>query len=508
MLVLKLVFDFSYFEEITLVDFQQIFKDHLFMDLRALDSLILRIIGWFYLEYFIVIGFNFNSFFSLSFSLSPRPNVSGVEEDVVVPRPIIKEEELNKMEDLSRDTGWASHDDIDYNQKLEFSDDETAEDERSKPSTQAPTIQQSQPTTTPPPTQQQPQQLQQQSQPPPNQPSRKDPPRGWNAPAPPPAAITNSMPPLGGSRGGPPPVGAAGGPGASSGPPMATNFQEDEYWRERRRQQSEDVALAVERAKQRKEEEEKRFEESRLAAQRKLHLLEEKLKMKNDEKQQQQIQQQQQQPTQSQTHQQIHQGQQSQQQQQHQQISTTPQLQELPTNGVLEWEKEDRVTVAVADESERSRHSSEGPEDPIQMHQAQPQPQPQPPQQAPIPSQTPPTRSRDIPRVPDQAALAQLSKQVPASAREIPRDRPEPRERGEQLTFSKHFQLDMPPRFKKVQRPNNNDTRWATPVSSSIAPRRQEVVDDYRSNRYGTDFRGYRDEKEVFIFMFFFSSKY
>lgn len=34
--------------------------------------------------------------------------------DEVTPRPIIKEEDLNRMDDMTRDVGWASHDDIDY----------------------------------------------------------------------------------------------------------------------------------------------------------------------------------------------------------------------------------------------------------------------------------------------------------------------------------------------------------------------------------------------------------
>ncbi|XP_066254537.1 protein PRRC2C isoform X1 [Euwallacea similis] len=47
----------------------------------------------------------------------------GPSEDVV-PRPIIREEELNKLDEIGHDMGWATSDDIDYNQKLAFSDDE------------------------------------------------------------------------------------------------------------------------------------------------------------------------------------------------------------------------------------------------------------------------------------------------------------------------------------------------------------------------------------------------
>lgn len=47
-----------------------------------------------------------------------------VPEEEIITRPIIKEEDLTRMDDISRDAGWAAHDDIDYNQKLAFSDDE------------------------------------------------------------------------------------------------------------------------------------------------------------------------------------------------------------------------------------------------------------------------------------------------------------------------------------------------------------------------------------------------
>lgn len=43
-------------------------------------------------------------------------------------RPIIKEEELERIDSLAKDDGWAKHDEIDYNQKLQFSDDENLED--------------------------------------------------------------------------------------------------------------------------------------------------------------------------------------------------------------------------------------------------------------------------------------------------------------------------------------------------------------------------------------------
>jgi hypothetical protein len=47
-----------------------------------------------------------------------------VEEEIQT-RPIIKEEDLSRMDEISCEAGWTATDDIDYNQKLAFSDDET-----------------------------------------------------------------------------------------------------------------------------------------------------------------------------------------------------------------------------------------------------------------------------------------------------------------------------------------------------------------------------------------------
>lgn len=46
------------------------------------------------------------------------------EPEMIVQRPIIKEEELDRIDSLARDEGWSKHDEIDYNKKLQFSDDE------------------------------------------------------------------------------------------------------------------------------------------------------------------------------------------------------------------------------------------------------------------------------------------------------------------------------------------------------------------------------------------------
>ncbi|XP_052898671.1 filaggrin [Anopheles moucheti] len=54
------------------------------------------------------------------------PYGSGVlaEQEVVV-RPIIRDEELQRLEAIAKDEGWAKDYEFDYNQKLEFSDDES-----------------------------------------------------------------------------------------------------------------------------------------------------------------------------------------------------------------------------------------------------------------------------------------------------------------------------------------------------------------------------------------------
>lgn len=46
-------------------------------------------------------------------------------EIALLQRPIIKEEELKRMDSIAKDEGWAADDEIDYNKKLVFSDDES-----------------------------------------------------------------------------------------------------------------------------------------------------------------------------------------------------------------------------------------------------------------------------------------------------------------------------------------------------------------------------------------------
>jgi hypothetical protein len=59
---------------------------------------------------------------------------SSYEPEIIVQRPIIKDEELDRIDSLAKDDGgWSKHDEIDYNKKLQFSDDEI-EDEKPKDS--------------------------------------------------------------------------------------------------------------------------------------------------------------------------------------------------------------------------------------------------------------------------------------------------------------------------------------------------------------------------------------
>lgn len=54
-----------------------------------------------------------STFILYRFMPPSRPTAATVDEEVT-PRPIIKEEDLSKMDDIAHDAGWATHDDIDY----------------------------------------------------------------------------------------------------------------------------------------------------------------------------------------------------------------------------------------------------------------------------------------------------------------------------------------------------------------------------------------------------------
>jgi len=197
------------------------------------------------------------------------PNIEHEE----ISRPIIKEEDLKVMDEISRDTGWAAHDEIDYNQTLAFSDEEgNQEDDKVKKSSQADKKDDNRNTGKEMEKDEKSNRENTQDCMPDPHRQRPEPPRAWQQPRP--ADFRQGMPPT--MMGFPPqPV---------RPPPHAANRmgEEEEEWRERRRIQNEEVAKAAERAKQRKEEEEKRYEESRQAAARKLQMLEEKMRSKNE----------------------------------------------------------------------------------------------------------------------------------------------------------------------------------------------------------------------------------
>ncbi|CAG9772485.1 unnamed protein product [Ceutorhynchus assimilis] len=161
--------------------------------------------------------------------------------DELAPRPIIKEEELSKLDEIGHDMGWAGSDDVDYNQKLAFSDDEDRpsgrKDYNRQPSQHKQQAPQSQ-------AQQQPKSQDVRSE-------RQTPPKHWNS--------------------------------GRSENYRGRQSEEDEAMSQKHRQHQKEVDLAIQRAKQRKEEEEKRFsEESRQRAQKKLQELNEKVREKRD----------------------------------------------------------------------------------------------------------------------------------------------------------------------------------------------------------------------------------
>ncbi|XP_074092816.1 protein PRRC2A isoform X2 [Macrotis lagotis] len=184
-----------------------------------------------------------------------------------VSRPsILKEDNLKEFDQLDQenDDGWAgAHEEVDYTEKLKFSDEEDGRDsdedgteghKESHPSSE-------------------------------DRPSDTDNKKGCSPgsePPPPKAAWTEtSRPPE--AEPGPPapklppppphrgPTGNWGSPGDypdRGGPPCKPPApeDEDEAWRQRRKQSSSEISLAVERARRRREEEERRMQEERRAA--------------------------------------------------------------------------------------------------------------------------------------------------------------------------------------------------------------------------------------------------
>ncbi|ELW61849.1 Protein PRRC2A [Tupaia chinensis] len=198
------------------------------------------------------------------------PRGSGPPMRLVEPvgRPsILKEDNLKEFDQLDQenDDGWAgAHEEVDYTEKLKFSDEEDGRDsdeegaEGHKDSQSAAGEER-----------------------PPEADGKKGNSPGSELPPPKTAWAETSRPPE--TESGPPapkpppppphrgPAGNWGPPGDypdRGGPPCKPPApeDEDEAWRQRRKQSSSEISLAVERARRRREEEERRMQEERRAA--------------------------------------------------------------------------------------------------------------------------------------------------------------------------------------------------------------------------------------------------
>uniref|UniRef100_A0A1B6C1D3 BAT2 N-terminal domain-containing protein n=1 Tax=Clastoptera arizonana TaxID=38151 RepID=A0A1B6C1D3_9HEMI len=224
------------------------------------------------------------------FMQSGRPTIpqttSNADSEDSVPRPIIKEEDLNRMDDIARDVGWATHDDIDYNQKLAFSDEEGGQDEDSPRKTNSKNLSQLQ--------QSQAQESEKHSGRDVESSEHEDKSQRENIRD---KTSIHAPPTSEPSRGWQPRPADFRGRASSSIPPQINYPQmrpqqqahapnrppEDEEVRQSQRRVTKEIATAVERAKQRKEEEEKRYNtELKQAADKKLQELEKKMRSKSN----------------------------------------------------------------------------------------------------------------------------------------------------------------------------------------------------------------------------------
>ncbi|XP_005859939.1 PREDICTED: protein PRRC2A isoform X1 [Myotis brandtii] len=181
---------------------------------------------------------------------------------------ILKEDNLKEFDQLDQenDDGWAgAHEEVDYTEKLKFSDEE---DGRDSDEEGAEGHKESQATAG--------------EERPPEADGRKGNSAGSEPPPPKTAWAETTRPPE--TESGPPapkppppppphrgPTGNWGPPGDypdRGGPPCKPPApeDEDEAWRQRRKQSSSEISLAVERARRRREEEERRMQEERRAA--------------------------------------------------------------------------------------------------------------------------------------------------------------------------------------------------------------------------------------------------
>ncbi|XP_032674402.1 protein PRRC2C isoform X9 [Odontomachus brunneus] len=333
----------------------------------------------------------------------PIPQRERVAEEEIITRPIIKEEDLTRMDDISRDAGWAAHDDIDYNQKLAFSDDETEPESSKTDEKKDPKEKKSDDNAA-----EEKEKLRD------NRESKelRDPPhRPWTQ-----SSMTRDYRGSNGASGG------GGGYAAQSQLHSLRGVEDDEAWNERRRLKVE-VASVVERARQRKEEEEKRFQEStKQAAAKKLQDLEQKLKEKQAK----------------------HKDEERAQSGESKSLITVPPV-PLP---IPEWEreKENRERENRERDRERSRTSSEGKDEKSVGRDSR--------------DNLRDSRDQgltDFRQNDRQNFLRQQDAVRSERERERDRDRDQRDSRDrEQPAFSRHFQNNLPPRFQKQQAERSN----------------------------------------------------
>ncbi|KAM3911681.1 protein PRRC2A [Leptodactylus fuscus] len=198
----------------------------------------------------------------------PRASQAAPRMTEPVSRPsILKQDDLKEFDELDQeaDDGWAgAHEEVDYTEKLKFSDDEDGKDtdgedkrEAETPSTDKTAPPQNTAETTDSrkasPTEE---------KPPPAKAAWSEAPRATEPQQATVGSVTSSQraPP---AHRGPTPENKEKPAAPLAGAPME---DEDEAWRQRRKQSSSEISQAVERARRRREEEERRMEEERRAA--------------------------------------------------------------------------------------------------------------------------------------------------------------------------------------------------------------------------------------------------
>ncbi|XP_070167934.1 protein PRRC2C isoform X10 [Polyergus mexicanus] len=329
----------------------------------------------------------------------PPPQRDRVTEEEILTRPIIKEEDLTRMDDISHDAGWAAHDDIDYNQKLAFSDDES-EPEPSKNDEKKEIKEKKGDNNAA-------EEKEKSRDNPRDSKELRDPPhRPWTQPS-----MNRDY------RGS---NGASGSGGYNNQSQLHSvhslrGVEDDETWNERRRIKVE-VAFVIERARLRKEEEEKRFQEStKQAAAKKLQDLEQKMKEKQAK----------------------HKDEERTQSSESKSLISIPPV-PLP---IPEWEREKENR-----ERERSRTSSEGKDEKIIASGRDN-----------LARESRNQGLADFRQNDRQTFLRQQDTVRSERERERDRNRDQRDSRDrEQPAFSRHFQNNLPPRFQKQQAERSN----------------------------------------------------